>query len=182
MRLFILLLAVVLTSWVVAQATVQHPPQPAGVANAQATPIVIHLPTPTPIPQQETVPASQAQPASAVGRQQPVVVQSSPNQPQQVSSPVQVQPSPQKQLTPAEAAMWCQRSGCSPSQFSPLVESGTGLINPRGLKFQGKGRFYTFTLPADVAMDYWNGFTAHHGVQGALTVEQVAEASIRDFR
>ena len=97
MRLFILLLAVVLTSWLVAQATVQSPPQPAGIANAQATPIVIHLPTPTPIPTARSTPVP---PATATPPQVIVIQEPPPPAPREQAP---ARPLDQSQPQPAPA-------------------------------------------------------------------------------
>ena len=115
-----------------------------------------------------------------------------PAPPQDQGDTQQPKPAPQlppsgvvgnKQFTTRMAAKLCERSGCSPKQFLPLVEGfGKGPVNPRGKKFNGPDCNYTFVLPEQVMMDYTSATTVEHGVWGPITITQVCGASVRDFR
>ena len=141
---------------------VQAAPQPTVTPTSIQAPLVQQLrSTPTQVPSQPTPPAHLPTQAQDGGQ----------------GHSLQAPPA----LTAQEAASWCRVSGCTPDQFRPLTEAN-GVLNPRGLIFDGQGGFYTFSLPAKVAIDSWDGFQAQHGVRGPITVQKVAGVTLRDFR
>lgn len=75
------------------------------------------------------------------------------------------------------ASGWCKPVACSESNFTPLFESN-GVLNPRGLKFDNLN-CPTMDIPANVAVDYNDGFLTRKAVWGPIKLDRVCVASIR---